>query len=50
MSPDQLRKVLNKFRYAIFIKLEVPTDDIAGVQARDRKLLKPFIRKLADLI
>lgn len=49
MSPDQLRKVLNKFRYAIFIKLEVPADDIAGVEARDRKLLKPFIRKLAEI-
>lgn len=49
MSPDQLRKVLNKFRYAIFIKLEVPADDIAGVEARDRKLLKPFIRKLSEI-
>jgi predicted metal-binding protein len=49
MSPDQLRKVLNRFRYAIFIKLEVPADDIAGVEARDRKLLKPFIRKLSEI-
>ncbi len=49
MSPDQLRKVLKNFRYAVFLKMEVPAEDIAGGKARDRKLLKPYIKRLAEI-
>lgn len=49
MSPDQLRKTLSKFRYAVFLKLEVPADDIAGREARDKDLTLPYQRKLAEI-
>jgi len=49
MSPDQLRKVLERFHYAVLIKMEVPAEDIAGVKARDRKRLKPYMRRLAEI-
>jgi len=49
MSLDQLRKVLNKFRYAIFLKLEVPAGDIAGVEATNKHLVVPYQRKLSEV-
>ncbi len=49
MSLDQLKKVLNKFRYAIFLKLEVAPSDTAGVEARDKSLALPYQRKLAEI-
>ena len=49
MSLDQLKKVLNKFRYAIFLKLEVAPSDTAGVEARDKNLSLPYQRKLAEI-
>ena len=49
MSLDQLRKVLNKFRYAIFLKLEVPAGDTAGVEARNKNLTVPYQRKLSEI-
>ncbi|MFC1980811.1 DUF2284 domain-containing protein [Chloroflexota bacterium] len=50
MSPDQVRKVVNNFRYGIFIKLEVPSSDIAGAAAREKKLTLPYIRKFAEIV
>ena len=49
MSIEQVRKVVNNFRYAIFIKLEVPPEDIAGTEARDKNLTSPYVRKLAEI-
>ena len=49
MSPDQVRKVVNNFRYAVFIKLEVPSEDIAGTEARDKDFTIPYVKKLAEI-
>jgi len=49
MSLDHVRKVLSKFGYAIFMKLEVPAGDIAGAEAREKNLGRPYQRKLAEI-
>ena len=49
MSLDQVRKVVSKFRYGIFINLRVPSGDIAGPEARDMKLVHPYRTKLAEI-
>lgn len=50
MDPDRVRKVVKNFRYGIFIKLEVPSRDTAGVEARNMNLAGPYRRKLAEII
>ena len=50
MSLDQVRKVVNNFSYAIFIKLDVPSGDIAGPEARDKNLVNPYRKKLAEIV
>ena len=50
MSPDQTRKVVNNFHYAIFIKLEVPPEDTAGIKAREKDLTKSYRIKLTEII
>ena len=50
MSVDQVRKVVNNFRYGILIKIEVPSGDIAGPVAREKKLTLPYSKKLAEII
>ena len=35
MELEQMRKVVNEFRYAIFSKLEVPVEKITGPEAMD---------------
>jgi predicted metal-binding protein len=49
MSLDQVRKVVNNFRYGIFIKIDVPATDIAGEEAREKNLTAPYRKKLAEL-
>jgi predicted metal-binding protein len=49
MDIDLVRKVVGKFRYAMFIKIEVPSSDIAGTEARDRNLVHPYRMKLAEI-
>ena len=50
MTPDQVRKVVNNFRYGILIKLEVPSADSAGPVAREKNLTQPYRRKFAEII
>ena len=38
MSLDETRKLLNKFTYGVFIKLDVPPEEVAGIEARDKRL------------
>ena len=33
-----VRKIVNKLRYALFTKLEVPSEEIASPVARDKRL------------
>ncbi len=50
MSLDLVRKVVNNFQYAIFTKLEVPSEEIAGTEARDRKLTMRWRRKMYEIV
>jgi len=50
MGLDLVRKVVNNFAYAIFVKLEVPSEEIAGAEARDRNLTAPARRKIAEIV
>lgn len=50
MGLDLVRKVVNNFRYAILTKLEVPSDEIADPEARDRNLTAPWRRKINEII
>ena len=50
MDIDKIRKVVNNFKYAIFIKLEVPPEDIAGKKAIEKDLTQPYRRKLAEIV
>ena len=49
MSLDQVRKVINNFRYAIFIKLDVPPEHTAGREAIDKNLSFPYRKKIAEI-
>ncbi len=49
MTLDQTRRVVSKFRYALFLKLEVPSPEIAGPEAREKNLPLPYQRKLAEI-
>ncbi len=49
MSLEQVRKVLNRFHYGIFIKVDVPSGDMAGAEAREKNLTRPYQRKLAEI-
>ncbi|MFC1990485.1 DUF2284 domain-containing protein, partial [Chloroflexota bacterium] len=50
MEPDRVRKVVKNFRHGIFIKLEVPSRDTAGVEASKKNLGRPYNRKFAEII
>ncbi|MFC2011198.1 DUF2284 domain-containing protein [Chloroflexota bacterium] len=49
MDPDRVRKVVNNFRYGIFIKLEVPTRGAVDIKTRKKRTISAFI-KLAEII
>ena len=50
MSLDQVRKVVKNFAYGILIKLEVPSLDTAGIEAREKNLSSPYNRKVTEII
>ena len=50
MSPDEMRKVVKKYKYGLFIKIEVPSHDITGAEALEKKLLLPYIKKINEVI
>lgn len=50
MNIDQARKVVDGFKYAIFIKLEVPPKDTAGKEAIERDLATPYRKKIAEIV
>ena len=50
MSLDQARKVINNFRYAIFIKLDVPSEHTAGREAIDKNLAFPYRKKISEIV
>ena len=50
MPVGQVRKIVEGFRYAIFIKLEIPSTDIAGTEARDKRLTAPARNKVQEIV
>jgi predicted metal-binding protein len=46
MEIDQVRKLVDKFRYGIFINVRVPSYDIAG----KKKSRTPYQKKLAEIV
>jgi len=50
MSPDQVRKVVDNYRYALFIKLESPPEELAGPDIKDKRAAsRPWQRKLNEI-
>lgn len=50
MELDQVRRVVSSYKYAIFVKLEVPSADEAGPEARDKGLFIRGIVKLHEIV
>jgi len=50
MTPDETRKLVDKFHHAIFVKVEVPADHIAGQEAIEKQLVNPYRRKMSEII
>ena len=50
MNIEQVRKVVNKFKYAIFVKLETPPKHTIGTEAIQKQLSLPYQKKLAEIV
>lgn len=50
MTPDETRKLVNNFSYAIFVKIEVPAEHTAGKEAIEKNLTNPYRRKLPEIV
>jgi len=50
MDLEQVRKIVNNFRYAIFTRLEVPPEQMAGTEARDKGLSDPSHKKTHEIV
>jgi len=49
MGLEQVRKIVSNFQYATFIKLEVPSEETAGPEARDKNLGAPWRKKINEI-
>ncbi len=49
MSVDEVRKVINNFRYGLLIKMDIPPEHTAGKEASEKKMVIPYGRKLAEI-
>ena len=50
MEAEQTRKVVNKYHYAIFTRIERPSEEMAGLEAKTKGLYIPCYRKTYELI
>jgi len=50
MDIDRVRRVVDNFKHAIFLKLEVPSEHIAGKEAQKKNLTEPYRTKLAEIV
>jgi predicted metal-binding protein len=50
MSPDEMRKLVKKYHYGLFIKLEVPPGDITGTEAIEKNLVLPYKKKVNEIV
>jgi len=49
MEIDQVKEIVDKFRYGIFINVRVPSHDIAGKKAIKKRRI-PYQKKLAEIV
>ena len=47
---DLIRKVVNKYRYAIFNILKIPAEKITGPEAIEKQLYIPYARKNFEIV
>jgi predicted metal-binding protein len=47
---DMTRKIVNNYQYAIFTRWVVPSEEVAGTEARDERLSIPSRRKNHEMI
>ena len=50
MPIEITRTVVKKFRYGILAKIEVPANEIAGPEGRERALRLPYVKKINDIV
>ena len=50
MAPDLMRKIVNNFSYAIFTMMKVPSEQVAGAEAKEKKLNAISQRKNHDMV
>ncbi len=50
MTPDETRKLVHNFSYAVFVKIDVPVEHIAGQEAIEKQLASPYRLKLLEVI
>lgn len=50
MNLDLVRKIVSKFKYAIFTRLKVPSDQVAGYEAREEKRDRPSQIKNREIV
>ncbi len=50
MPPEQVRRIVGNFHHAVFLKLEVPSADMAGTEARDKDLTVPARYKMQEIV
>lgn len=50
MSLDQVRRVVSGFQYGILTRIDIPSDKIAGAEAREKNLAAPYQRKINEII
>jgi predicted metal-binding protein len=51
-TPDvnQTRKIVENYKYGIFFKLDVPSEDIAGPLAKESRAYGPYSAKRAEIV
>ncbi len=50
MELDLVRKIVNNFQYAIFIMLKVTSEEVAGPEARKKRLSIPSLVKMYEIV
>jgi len=51
MPPDQIQRMVDKYRYAIFVKVEAPTDAMVGeIPVKSPEVGNPYRRKLSEVV
>jgi len=50
MAVAEFRPIIAKFQHAILVRLEVPSEDIAGPEAAKRHAVRPYNRKMHEIV